>query len=598
MTLKAKLLSCLAILALSEIVLGFAAYGQMTSLTASMRTILEDRVIPMQQLKRVSDFYAVNIVDTTQKLNSGSLGFDEADQAMKAAREGIEETWNAYAATGMTAEESGIVSRFVVARTQSDLALQPLWALVAARDRAGIARFAATDLYPAVDPLSGPLNQLIALQSRVTDALYRAAMRQSALVNEVFAGFLVVGLAIFGLTLWLIQSGVITPLARLQEAMYLLAKGEVQLKIYGLDRRDEVGAMAAAVAVFRDNAMQRQTLETDIARNRAEGEAARAAGEAARQRAADEVQAAADGLAAGLDELARGVLTCRLQRPFAPHLDHLRVTFNTSLHQLEQALQMVGEKADAIAHGTMHIREEAHNLSRRTETQAASVEQTSAALEEISVTSRQASERAEEVGRLVARASAAAVQSETVVGHTVDAMNSIETSSREISNIISVIDEIAFQTNLLALNAGVEAARAGEAGKGFAVVAMEVRELAQRSAKAAKDIKDLIRRSSEQVSHGVMLVAETGDALQKIVAEVRDIGGHVRVIAEASREQSTGIAEINSTVSVLDQGTQQNAAMVEETTAACNSLSEETHALAQLLTRFAMGRPQARQRAA
>ncbi len=333
-------------------------------------------------------------------------------------------------------------------------------------------------------------------------------------------------------------------------------------------------------------------------RQRALTEAERAREEAARARAAAEVSHAANAIAGGLSELAGGVLTYRINDPFADHLDSLRQTFNASMEQLDRAMLLVGEKAGAIESGTRQIREEAVSLARRTERQAASVEETSAAMEEIAATSTHASDRAAEVGRMVERAKQAAETSETVVSDTVEAMNSIDGSSREIANIISVIDEIAFQTNLLALNAGVEAARAGEAGKGFAVVAQEVRELAQRSASAARDIKQLISRSGDQVRLGVDLVARTGEVLQRIVREVRDIGGHVQAIADVSREQSAGIGEISQAVQILDQSTQQNAAMVEETTAACNSLAEETGALADLIARFTLSRTPPRMRSA
>ena len=179
-----------------------------------------------------------------------------------------------------------------------------------------------------------------------------------------------------------------------------------------------------------------------------------------------------------------------------------------------------------------------------------------------------------------------AESSGVVVGRAMVAMEGIENSSREISKIIGVIDEIAFQTNLLALNAGVEAARAGDMGKGFAVVAQEVRELAQRSAAAAKEIKDLITRSTEQVSTGVALVGETGSALSSIVERVQEIDQHVRSIVQSSSEQSTGLTEINSAVTFIDQGTQENAAMAEEQTAACHALASEIKSLDELLSQF------------
>jgi methyl-accepting chemotaxis protein len=254
-------------------------------------------------------------------------------------------------------------------------------------------------------------------------------------------------------------------------------------------------------------------------------------------------------------------------------------------------MREVGQNAQTIGAGAREIRQAADSLAQRTEHQAASVEETAAALEEITTTVADSTKRAEEAGRLVARTKSGAERSGEVVKNAIAAMGAIENSSKEISNIIGVIDDIAFQTNLLALNAGVEAARAGEAGKGFAVVAQEVRELAQRSAKAAKEIKALINTSSDQVRNGVSLVGETGTALAEIVVQVQDIDRNVTAIVESAREQATGLKEINEAVITMDQGTQQNAAMVEESTAASHSLANEVDALNRLLATFRTGEP-------
>jgi methyl-accepting chemotaxis protein len=294
-------------------------------------------------------------------------------------------------------------------------------------------------------------------------------------------------------------------------------------------------------------------------------------------------------LGTGLKGMAAGDLSGNIQQPFIPSLEPLRTDYNEASAKLRDALSAVSRNASAIAAGSDEVRGAADALSRRTEQQAASVEETAAALEEITTTVRDASQRAQEAGSLVETTRSGAEKSGLVVRQAIAAMGEIETSSHEISSIIGVIDEIAFQTNLLALNAGVEAARAGEAGKGFAVVAQEVRELAQRSAKAAKEIKGLINASAVQVKKGVELVAETGMALEEIVARVRDISTNVAAIVEASREQSIGLQEINQAVNTIDTGTQQNAAMVEESNAASHALATEASALFQLTSSFRLG---------
>ncbi|MEN0117777.1 MAG: PAS domain-containing methyl-accepting chemotaxis protein [Agrobacterium cavarae] len=291
-------------------------------------------------------------------------------------------------------------------------------------------------------------------------------------------------------------------------------------------------------------------------------------------------------LAGCLSHLADGDLLQQIDKAFIPSLERLRTDFNAASGKLSIAMATVADNARAIASGSNEIRGAADELAKRTEQQAASVEETAAALEEITTTVKDSSRRAEEAGHLVGRTRQHAEHSGQVVRDAIGAMDQIETSSHEISNIIGVIDEIAFQTNLLALNAGVEAARAGEAGKGFAVVAQEVRELAQRSAKAAKEIKTLITASSTYVQNGVSLVTKAGSALQEIATQVHDIDTNVVAIVEAAREQSTALGEINHAINTVDQGTQQNAAMVEEQTAASHTLAQEADALFKLLEQF------------
>jgi methyl-accepting chemotaxis protein len=296
-----------------------------------------------------------------------------------------------------------------------------------------------------------------------------------------------------------------------------------------------------------------------------------------------------DQLAGALQALSDGDLTQSIATPFISTLEKLRVDFNGTTAKLRSVMQSVAENASAIAAGAEQIRSASDDLSKRTEQQAASVEETAAALEEITTTVADSSHRAQEAGLLVEKTRDNAERSGTVVRNAVDAMGKIESSSAEIGNIIGVIDEIAFQTNLLALNAGVEAARAGDAGKGFAVVAQEVRELAQRSAKAAKEIKDLINASNEHVKRGVNLVGETGKSLEEIVGQVQQVNANVSAIVTGSKEQSTGLKEINTAVNTMDQGTQQNAAMVEEATAAAHSLAREADSLFQLVRQFNIG---------
>ena len=291
-----------------------------------------------------------------------------------------------------------------------------------------------------------------------------------------------------------------------------------------------------------------------------------------------------------LSSLSQGDLTVRVNDEL--HGDHARLKsdFNGAAQRLEELVCAIFETVDTIASRVGEISGASDNLSQRTEQQAAGLEQAAAAIDEITATGKKAAEGAGHARDVVATAKQDAEKAGDVVRNTVDAMGAIERSAQQITQIIGVIDEIAFQTNLLALNAGVEAARAGEAGRGFAVVASEVRALAQRSADAAKEIKGLISTSSAQVGQGVELVAETGKALERILSQVNEINKVVVDIAAGAQEQATGLTEVNSAINQMDQGTQQNAAMVEETTAASHSLNQETEALHALVTRFKVSR--------
>ncbi|MGO7136451.1 methyl-accepting chemotaxis protein [Rhizobium leguminosarum] len=393
-------------------------------------------------------------------------------------------------------------------------------------------------------------------------------------------------------------TGIANPIMRITGAMGKLADGDTGSAIPMLGRQDEIGAMAAAVEVFREAAISNRRLEGEAHATRERQETERATIQKRTEMEAEQLRFASDNLGAGLKRLAAGDLAFQLTETFAPDFEPLRHDFNQSVRQLGTALSAIVDSIATMDNGTREIASGAQDLAKRTEQQAAALEETAAALDQITANVGSSTKLTEEARAVATQANQSATKSAEVVSHAVEAMRRIEESSQQISNIIGVIDEIAFQTNLLALNAGVEAARAGDAGKGFAVVAQEVRELAQRSAQAAKEIKGLIRNSSTEVESGVKLVRNTGEALTVIGGFIGEVNSHMNAIAVSAKEQSTGLAEINTAVNSMDQGTQQNAAMVEESTAAAASLAEEAAKLRNLVAGFKLDGAAAQPRAA
>ncbi len=427
--------------------------------------------------------------------------------------------------------------------------------------------------------ISGEESSLLTIRAEAAEAAASSARL------TILLGGLAMALVIAGV-LFLLQKSLISPLVRMAGSMRTLATGDTSIEVPGVGRKDEVGEMAASVEVFRQNAIANRKLEEEAEVNRGEIESTRQTNEQRMRDEAEKLRFATESLGDGLQRLANGDISFQLTEEFAADYEPLRQNFNASLQQLATTIGAVLQSVAAMDDGTREIADGANDLSKRTEQQAAALEETAAALDEITVNVRNSTERTEEARNVAVRANTDAARSAEIVAQAVEAMQRIEQSSHQVSNIIGVIDEIAFQTNLLALNAGVEAARAGEAGKGFAVVAQEVRELAQRSAEAAKEIKTLISASSTQVTSGVELVGETGDALKAIGDYVVQINDLMDAIAGSAREQTTGLAEVNTAVNQMDQTTQQNAAMVEQSTAAAATLAGESSRLRELVSQF------------
>ena len=421
------------------------------------------------------------------------------------------------------------------------------------------------------------------IASAWTDETEQAAV-QGEITNTwlISLAILAAGLAV---TAFLMRHWVSRPLGDVTNAMARVSDGELDLEVPHTTKGDEVGRIARALEDQRQKLILAQ--EADALAKQAAAQAEAANDQIIRQQELQ--QAAVEAISEGLKLLADGDLTCIISTPFGEDYEQLRKHFNQTLSGLQSVMVTVRNNAESIRNGAEDISRASDDLSGRTESQAATLEEAVAALDELTTSIMAAADGAKEVEGIVLEARSDADRSGEIVQDAVQAMTEIETSSSQIQQIIGVIDDIAFQTNLLALNAGVEAARAGEAGKGFAVVATEVRALAQRSSEAALEIKSLIGGASQQVERGVTLVGRTGEALTSIVEQVNDISRHISRIASSAREQSEGLSEITSGMNQLDSATQQNAAMVEEATAATHTLKAESRELTDLVSRFRTG---------
>jgi methyl-accepting chemotaxis protein len=444
----------------------------------------------------------------------------------------------------------------------------------------------AEDLATTVADAAKSLSVLKAHEDVMDVAKEAECTRRQNLETTIFVTAAVLSVVGGGLIILAIRRRVLTPLAALTGYMGRLAEGDYEQETPGTTSRDELGAMARAVSHFREAALERKEARRQQEMDREAAEQDKAERDRERSAADAERVMVVEKLATALAGLSGGDLTSRVEAAFDGEYAALKTDFNAAMATLRETIGQIRNDAVGVGVGADEISSAADDLSRRTEHQAASLEETAAALDQITATVRKTATSASEAQSMVTQTHEEARTTEVAVQEAIHAVGEIETASGQIGQIIGVIDEIAFQTNLLALNAGVEAARAGEAGKGFAVVASEVRALAQRSAQAAKEIKVLISASTDKVNQGVGLVGQTGHALTRILQRVDAISTIVAEISASAKEQSLGLAEVNIAVNQMDQVTQQNAAMVEQTTAAAHALKGQSKSLMGLVDTF------------
>ncbi|WP_322538371.1 methyl-accepting chemotaxis protein [Sphingomonas sanguinis] len=484
-------------------------------------------------------------------------GASDFDRAMKEARQLTSDN---------PEQQSRLTDIGALAQRWRDEVAQPNVALMAAPATQADARAsAAKGLGKALmDRLRAQAGAVISTENQLLARRQASQVAAFATISQAIFGGMLLSLVLAVAILILLVRQIARPVNAVTSGLTALASGDMAVTAIDDDRRDEVGQLASAL-----NNLRGQLLAADEAKKAQTGLIVNSVG-------------------AALSKLAEGDLASRLDSDLDGPFAAIKTDFNRAADALQNAMSQVSVSTGGIINGAADIRQASDDLSQRTEQQAASLEETAAAMDEITTTVRKTAEQAGLARQMVGQAKDEVQHSGRIMEDAVAAMNGIERASTEISDIISVIDGIAFQTNLLALNAGVEAARAGDAGKGFAVVASEVRALAQRSADAAKDVKERISMSAEQVDAGVGLVNETGKALARIVARITEINQLINDIAVSSENQSSGLQQVNIAVSQMDMVTQQNAAMVEEATAAARSLAGEADELSRQMSRFAI----------
>jgi methyl-accepting chemotaxis protein len=638
----------------------------------ALHTLYLDRVQPLEGLKNISDLYAVNIVDTNHKLRNGNIDWAQAEQNIENAQKEIAQLWSAYMATTLTPEEAQLADKAQSLMEPANQGIEQLLSMVKNRNMQGVTDFSITQVYPAIDPISDAIAELVSLQLRVAAELNEASESH---YQFMFTTSLLVGLIILGFALGFSRitlRAVTLPLNELvRVSRHVQQKGDFSERIK-ISRMDEVGQAAQAFnelvestakAISEANKVVGAVAQSDFSK-RVQGQYV---GDLDKLKQG--VNASADQVAFMMDELGKVMQALyngqfdakmdeRVPKAFSQQVENaldsinqvivqhrvetqargelatLKDNINSSMNELESAVKDITEVVVAQSngdltqtitreyHGELRILTEAVNtsaqkltdvvskavnassivhsaadevskgaldLSQRVQEQAAALEETSATMDQMNSAVQNNTQNAKQATQVARDVQAKATQGTSVMQQTIEAMNAIQESSHKISDIVTLIDGIAFQTNLLALNAAVEAARAGDHGRGFAVVAGEVRALAQKSAEAAKEISALIGESVTRIDQGTKLASESGEMLDTITSAVGEVTGMIEHIAQASQEQAEGVNQVHKAIADIDQVTQQNAALVEQTSAASESMSEQAAILSADMAFFKTG---------
>ncbi|WP_448663315.1 methyl-accepting chemotaxis protein [Sphingomonas sp. CJ20] len=569
MTIKQNLFAAMAVLALTLVALVGAFTWSARSSEAALSTVHDDRVVPLKDLKLVADSYAVLIVDSAHKARNGNLTTAVALANVDHGSAEVADAWKRYRATRIEGQEEALAKDAEVTMEKARAATETLKSILRAGDKGALDQFVVRDLYAAIDPVSDAIGKLVTLQIDIAGKETDTALGRAHLAMVILAVLALVGIVVLGAAMFVVTRKVIAPIQNLAITIRDLATAQGSVQVPHLSQHDEIGDIARAVDVF---------LTASLAKDREASSAAAA------------IQTlVTSALSEGLSAMSKGDLTKEITAAFPPSYASVKNDFNSALAALRTLVRSVADSTGAILTGSSEIAQASEDLARRTEANAASIEETSAAVSQIDGR-LQASAKA--AARTVARADGAIATvsaGRTTADAAMQAMTRVNESAKGIDSVIEGLDKIAFQTRVLAMNAAVEAGRAGEAGRGFAVVADLVSALAMRAEEEAGRARDQLTATQTDIVAAVDMVQKVDSALADITGDVSEVHTLLNQMAQDNQAQSTAITQIGVAIGTMDHATQQNAAMVEQTAAAARSLSGEVGALSDQAGRFKVG---------
>ncbi|WP_043355432.1 methyl-accepting chemotaxis protein [Methylobacterium sp. B1] len=517
--------------------------------TDNMSQLYSDRIVPLRELKIVADMYAVNIVDTSHKINNGNMEWAKGPPLVAEARERISKTWTAYRATSLTEREKRLVADTEATMVGANAAVKQLSDILAKGDRAPLAEFVRDRLYQTVDPVSASIQSLIDLQIEESQNVYSQFTSLSATMKALRGFTLIFGIAAAGFALFTVLRGVIAPLSSITEMMQRLASGDTTQPVPGISRRDEVGNMAASVQVFKDNLIRTRALEEETALARASAEEQRKAG----------MRQMADGFEAAVG----GVISM----------------VSSSATELQATAQQMTATAQETAAQSTGVAAAAEEASTNVNTVAAAAEELGSSVQEI--------------GRQVTGSAQLAQAAVNEADQTIHLVHALSQNAARIGDVVGMISGIAAQTNLLALNATIEAARAGAAGRGFAVVASEVKALAEQTAKATEEIGRHIAEVQDGTAQAVTAIGgitgrirEIDNVATSIAAAVEQQGAATQEIVRNVAQASAGTNAVTGNIAGVAQASEETGAAASQVLSAASELSRQSEHLGAEVARF------------